>query len=72
MKKNVGLIDRSIRVLIGVVLLALVFIGPQTPWGWLGIVAIATAGMSWCPLYTLFGIKTCSSPKKEPDQSHVL
>ena len=72
MKKNVGSIDRVIRILIGLALLALVFVGPQTPWGWLGLVAIATAGMSWCPLYTLLGIKTCASSDKEPDQSHVL
>lgn len=80
MKKNVGLTDRIIRALAGVVLIALVFVGPQTAWGWLGIIPIVTAGMSWCPLYTLIGIRTCStdtaakepSATEEPDQSHVL
>jgi hypothetical protein len=38
MSVNIGSADRIIRALIGVVLLALVFVGPQTPWGWLGVV----------------------------------
>ncbi|HKK56136.1 DUF2892 domain-containing protein [Marinobacter sp.] len=59
MNKNVGTADRIIRVIAGVVLLALVFVGPQTPWGWIGIVPIATALMGTCPAYSLFGIRTC-------------
>ena len=57
--KNIGTIDRSVRFLAGLILLALVFIGPQTPWGWIGLVPLATALMGWCPPYTLFGINTC-------------
>jgi hypothetical protein len=67
MKKNVGMIDRVLRALAGVVLIALVFIGPQTAWGWIGIIPLATAFISWCPLYTLIGIKTC-----KPDKAHNL
>lgn len=59
MNKNVGTADRIVRVIAGVVLLALVFVGPQTPWGWIGIVPIATALMGTCPAYSLFGIRTC-------------
>ena len=60
--KNIGTIDRSIRILAGLILLALVFVGPQTPWGWVGLVPLVTALMGWCPAYTLFGIKTCKMP----------
>lgn len=61
MKINIGNIDRSIRVILGLVLLALVFIGPQTLWGLIGIIPIATALMGNCPAYTLLGIQTCRS-----------
>jgi len=53
-------VERAIRVLAGVVLLSLVFVGPQTPWGWLGIVPILTGLSGLCPLYTILGISTCS------------
>lgn len=59
--KNVGTIDRSVRVLAGLVLLSLVFFGPQTPWGWIGVVPLFTAFLGWCPAYTLFGINTCKT-----------
>ncbi len=59
MSKNVGALDRGIRLILGLAVLSLVFIGPKTPWGWLGLVPLLTAGVSFCPLYTLLGIKTC-------------
>lgn len=59
--KNVGSIDRALRIILGLGLISLVFVGPQTPWGWIGIVPIATALLGWCPAYTLFGIKTCNT-----------
>lgn len=59
MNKNVGTLDRGLRLIIGLAVLSLVFVGPKTPWGWLGLVPLLTAGMSFCPLYTLLGIKTC-------------
>ncbi len=60
MNKNVGTIDRALRVILGIGLLSLVFVGPQTPWGWIGVIPLVTALAGWCPAYTLFGIKTCS------------
>jgi ABC-type polysaccharide/polyol phosphate export permease len=60
-KTNLGSIDRLLRLVIGVILIALVFIGPKTPWGWLGLILVATALLSSCPIYSLFGIKTCKS-----------
>jgi hypothetical protein len=59
MTRNMGSADRIIRGIVGVVLLALVFVGPQTAWGWIGIVPLATALMGNCPAYSIFGIKTC-------------
>ena len=62
MTHNVGTIDRVARILLGLVLLSLVFVGPQTPWGWIGVVPLATALIGWCPAYSIFGIKTCKAP----------
>ncbi len=56
---NVGPIDRILRIIVGVFAIAMVFVGPQTPWGWLGLIPLATGFFSTCPLYTLLGITTC-------------
>lgn len=58
-KVNEGTADRLFRAVVGIGLLTIVFVGPKTPWGWLGIVPLATSLMGWCPLYTLLGINTC-------------
>ena len=60
MTTNVGTIDRLLRAIIGLALIAIVFVGPQTPWGWLGLVPLATALIGWCPPYALFGFNTCA------------
>ncbi|MCM8556227.1 YgaP family membrane protein [Sphingomicrobium sediminis] len=59
MKKNVGSLDRTLRIIVGLVLVAMVFVGPQTPWGWLGLILIGTALVSFCPAYRLLGINSC-------------
>jgi hypothetical protein len=59
MKQNVGSIDRAIRAIVGIGLISLVFVGPQTVWGWIGVVPLATAIIGWCPPYALLGINTC-------------
>lgn len=56
---NEGTLDRVFRVALGALLLSLVAVGPHTPWGWLGIVPLATGLVGWCPLYTLLGFSTC-------------
>jgi hypothetical protein len=56
---NEGALDRTLRVILGVAVLSLVFIGPQTPWGWLGLVPLITGLVGTCPVYTLFGLRTC-------------
>ena len=59
MDKNIGSLDKIIRVLVGLVLLALVFVGPQSAWGWIGLPVILIALFSWCPLYKVLGVSTC-------------
>jgi DUF2892 family protein len=57
--KNVSNIDRLIRFAVGIALLALVFVGPKSWWGLVGIVPLATSLVGFCPLYRLLGINTC-------------
>jgi len=59
MNVNMGGIDRGLRAVLGVVLIALVFVGPQTPWGWIGLIPLLTAAVGICPLYSIFGLSTC-------------
>lgn len=63
MNKNVGSLDRGLRIVAGLVLLSLTVIGPKTPWGLIGIVPLLTALIGWCPAYTLLGIRTCKTPR---------
>jgi hypothetical protein len=59
MKANVGNLDRVVRIVLGLGLLSLTVMGPQTWFGLLGLIPLATATMGFCPLYTLLGISTC-------------
>lgn len=59
MPRNEGSLDRVLRVVVGLVLIALVFVGPQTPWGWIGLVPLLTGLIGYCPAYSLFGLRTC-------------
>jgi len=63
--KNVGTADRVIRIVAGLGLIALVFVGPQTPWGWAGLILVGTAAINWCPIYAVLGIKTCAVTTEE-------
>lgn len=58
---NEGKLDRILRVVVGLVLIALVYVGPQTQWGWIGIVPLLTGIVGFCPAYKLFGIDTCNA-----------
>lgn len=67
-KNNMGGSDRAIRGIVGIILLALYFMGTVTGvLGWValivGIVLLATAVLGWCPAYMPFGISTCSTKK---------
>ena len=61
MTANVGTIDRIIRIVAGVALIAWVafFNGPV--WAWIGVLPLATGLIGWCPAYLPFGIKTCAT-----------
>ncbi len=59
MKKNIGNIERIIRIGAGAAILSLTVIGPQSPWALLGIVPLLTGIVGWCPPYHLLGINTC-------------
>lgn len=57
--RNEGNMDRLIRVVVGLGVLALVFVGPKTPLGWIGLVPLFTGVVGFCPAYRLIGINTC-------------
>lgn len=61
MTKNMGTADRVVRAIVGLVLISLVFVGPKTAWGWIGLIPLVTALIGWCPVYVPLGIKTCKS-----------
>lgn len=58
---NVGKTERVVRVLAGLGILSLVFIGPQTAWGWIGAVPLLTGLIGYCPAYSLIGFNTCKT-----------
>lgn len=63
-KSNLGTIDRAIRIIAGAALLALVFVGPQTPWGYVGVVPLLTGLIGFCPAYCPLGLSTCRLSKQ--------
>ena len=60
MKCNTGTIDRALRVIAGLVLIALAATGTVGAWGWIGIVPLLTSVFGFCPSYTILGVNTCS------------
>jgi hypothetical protein len=59
MTKNVGGVDRILRIVVGLGLIAYALIGNNI-WGWIGVIPLATALVSFCPAYRLIGVSTCS------------
>ncbi|MFC1859510.1 DUF2892 domain-containing protein [Thermodesulfobacteriota bacterium] len=59
MKQNIHNVERIIRVVLGLIILSLVFVGPKSLWGLIGILPIMTGLIGWCPPYQLLGISTC-------------
>jgi Protein of unknown function (DUF2892) len=57
--RNEGNIDRTLRVIVGLAVISLVFVGPKTPWAWVGVIPLVTGLIGRCPLYSLLGINTC-------------
>lgn len=58
MPRNIGSIDRWLRIIVGIVLLALTMYGPKTAWGYIGLIPLITGVMGYCPLYQAFGWNT--------------
>ena len=61
--RNEHTVERAVRVVIGIGLLCIAFVGPKTPWGYLGIIPLLTGLIGSCPLYTVFGFSTCPVKK---------
>ncbi len=64
MGKNVGMLDRTIRILVGLVLLSGVFVGPKSLWGLIGLLPLLTGLASFCPAYRIAGMSTCDARAK--------
>ncbi|MBL8327692.1 MAG: DUF2892 domain-containing protein [Rubrivivax sp.] len=64
MKANVGGIDRILRIVLGLALIALTLTGAIGAWGWIGLVPLGTAAIGFCPLYTVLGFSTCPAKAK--------
>lgn len=59
MTRNEGTLDRTVRIVAGLILIGLAFTGTVGAWGWIGIVPVATGAVGYCPLYRVLGIRTC-------------
>jgi hypothetical protein len=59
-KKNIGGVERIVRIVAGTAIVSLAFVGPESPWAYLGIVPLATGLLGWCPPYALLGIGTAA------------
>jgi hypothetical protein len=59
MKANVGTVDRALRILAGSLLILLALLNVIGPWGWVGLIPIATGIFRFCPAYTVLGLRTC-------------
>ncbi len=58
--KNMGSADKIARLVIGALMIVLALTGTIGVWGWLGVIFVVTALVNFCPLYRVFGFKTCA------------
>jgi hypothetical protein len=65
MKINEGNTDRILRVVAGLGILSLAFWGPQTAWGYVGLIPLLTGAFGFCPVYHLLGLNTCPFSKSK-------
>jgi len=63
MKINEGTIDRTLRIIVGLVLVGLAASGTVGAWGWIGVIPLLTGAVGFCPAYAVFGMSTCSMKK---------
>lgn len=64
MKANEGTLDRTVRIVVGLVLLALVAMEKIGMWGLVGVVPLLTGLLGFCPVYAMLGIRTCPAGRK--------
>ncbi|MBK9037672.1 MAG: DUF2892 domain-containing protein [Bdellovibrionales bacterium] len=65
MKTNIHSIERVVRIVLGLLLVSLAFVGPANLWFLLGLIPIATGVIGWCPPYAMLGINTCNIGKSK-------
>lgn len=65
MKKNIHSVERIIRIVVGIALVSMAFVGPANLWFLLGIIPLMTGLVGWCPPYALLGINTCRLGEKK-------
>ncbi len=63
MKTNIGRVERIVRIVVGIAILSLAFVGPRSPWAYLGIMPLLSGLIGWCPPYALLGISTVTASK---------
>jgi hypothetical protein len=65
MTMNEGSLDRTLRIVVGIALLSLTIVGPRSLLGLIGVVPLLTGVVGFCPLYRVFGIRTCPAPRAQ-------
>ncbi|MDS4016401.1 MAG: DUF2892 domain-containing protein [Candidatus Accumulibacter sp.] len=65
MKTNVGGIDKILRIVVGIALIAMAALGVVGAWGWIGVVPLLTGLLGTCPAYSLLGVNTCPMQKSD-------
>ena len=65
MKTNVGGIDKILRIVVGMALIAMAALGVVGAWGWIGVVPLLTGLLGTCPAYSLLGVNTCPMQKSD-------
>jgi hypothetical protein len=61
---NESTVDRTVRIVFGAAVLSLAFVGPHTPWGYLGLIPLLTGIAGSCPLYSILGFSSCNTPPR--------
>ncbi|MGC8723587.1 MAG: YgaP family membrane protein [Acidobacteriota bacterium] len=64
---NIHPVERVVRGIVGLFLISLIFWGPKSLWGLIGLIPLLTALLGWCPPYSLLGINTCNLGKRKAE-----